>query len=167
MIALEVEARDVDLVVDEALQHLAPDLVRLLHVRRRRELLAKVVELALRVDDGRLILLVGRRQQPHVLGHVLEVALADPERHVAVLDLLVGRVQAREALVGVDRLGVVAARELCVRDGELSQHRELRERVLLLDELEVLLCLRIVFVLQFGETFLVILLGRERVGDGF
>ena len=64
VIALQIEACDVDLVIDEALHHLAPDLVGLLHVRRRRELLAEVVDLALRIDDRRLILLVGRRQQP-------------------------------------------------------------------------------------------------------
>ena len=128
-------------------------------------LLAKVFDLALRVDHRRLILLVRRRQDPDVVRHVLEVALADPERDVAVLDLLVRRVQAGEALVAVDRLVVVAARELRVRDRQLRQHRELRERVLLLHELEILLCLGIVVVLELGQTLLVILLGRERVGD--
>src|SRR6185436_12621413 len=88
-----------------------------------------------------------------------------PEGDVAVLHLLVGRMQAREALVAVDRLDVVAARELRVRDSQLSQYRELREGILLFDELEVLLCFRKVFVLQLGESLLVILFGRERVSD--
>ena len=165
VIVLEVEARDVDLVVDEALQHLLAQLPRLGQVGRARVLLQEVVQLPLGVDHRRLILLVRRRQDPDVLGHVLDVALADLERDVAVLDLLVRGVQPGEALVAVDGLGVVAARELGVGQGQLGHDGELRERVLLFDELEILLRLGVVLVLELGQALFVVLLGGQRVGD--
>ena len=139
-------------MIDEALQHLAPQLLGLLDVLRVGELALEVAELAERVHDGRLILLVRRRQEEDVVGHVLEVALADPERGVAVLDLVVRRVQAREGLVAVDGLAEVAAIELRVGERELGEHGVLRERVLLLDELEVFLRLGVVLVLELGQS---------------
>ena len=63
---------------------------------------ARAVELAKRVPDRRLILLVRWRKQEEVVGHLLDETLGDAESDVTVRDLLVGRMQAREAENGED-----------------------------------------------------------------
>jgi hypothetical protein len=84
---------------------------------------------------------------------------------VAVLDLFMRRVQAREALVRIDGFLVVAAREFRVGKASSASPAYFENGKLLLHVAEVVRRLDVILFLQLFETALVVLLGGHGIVD--